>query len=641
MTLASQPPWNSAGRPLDLSVHAANQSGTPMGSLSIVLSISSPARSRSVYDLSLKADPTSTIFAQSFLLKGSLDPTATRTFRVRQDLHAVTGLTETGLYPVKLVLMSGDIPVATLRTPMIFLGERPEVPLNLAWTWVLSAPIEFGPEGEFVAGTLEGDLAPGGRLDALVDALRLVGQKQVDVALSPVLIDQLQRMAHGYRVADPGGAVRTVTAGSGGAADAARFLSALRSVTARSSTETTVLPFGDPSLPALARGGLIADLPALADRGRKLVKEALGVDPTTAVTRPPLSQLDQTALTRLAALGTSVVLVDPGFLPSPPGTCIPPISPGAVSGVVDARGTVSAVLPDTGVAAIAASNQGDPVLDAHATLGELAAIWLECPGTPRRGVAMLFPEQTTLPPAFWSPFAFLVRASPWLAPATASRFTTLVQGDTTQALGARPYAQLSQSLLGQIVAAHRALGQFRHVAQAAGQLVEQLDIDLLLSESGTSVGNPALGAQFAAEVQRVIAATYSRVRITSTLFTLASKSGEIPVTVQNDSPYPFTAQIRLVADRRLVFVGGSSRSVTLPKRAREVFTFNVRAQTTGRFPVKVQVQTSNTPAAQTIAETNMVVRSTAYNRVALLLTIGAALFLMAWWGRRFIPRRKS
>jgi hypothetical protein len=41
-------------------------------------------------------------------------------------------------------------------------------------------------------------------------------------------------------------------------------------------------------------------------------------------------------------------------------------------------------------------------------------------------------------------------------------------------------------------------------------------------------------------------------------------------------------------------------------------------------------------AQQTIA-----VRSTAYNRIALLITIGAGLVLVAVWARRFLPSRTA
>jgi hypothetical protein len=54
--------------------------------------------------------------------------------------------------------------------------------------------------------------------------------------------------------------------------------------------------------------------------------------------------------------------------------------------------------------------------------------------------------------------------------------------------------------------------------------------------------------------------------------------------------------------------------------------------------VAIEVQT---PAGDPIASSSIVVRSTAYNRVALVLTIGAAVFLAMWWGRRFLPRPRS
>ena len=40
-----------------------------------------------------------------------------------------------------------------------------------------------------------------------------------------------------------------------------------------------------------------------------------------------------------------------------------------------------------------------------------------------------------------------------------------------------------------------------------------------------------------------------------------------------------------------------------------------------------------------IGEATLVVRSTAYNRIALLITIGAALVLLLVWARRFVPGR--
>jgi len=520
---------------------------------------------------------------------------------------------------------------------MIFLIERPRVPLNLTSTWVLSAPVEYGPDGKFLPGSLEKDVAPGGRLAGMAQSLTLTAPEAVDMVISPVLVGELTRMAAGYSIEEAGGGVRSVPPGTGGAADAARLLSTLKAVATRPSTETVGMPFGDPSLPALARSGLISDLTALQERSRDVIGSALGASPSTTVVRPPLSQLDPASLSRLVSLGAQTLLIDPNFVPTQPGL---PLNASPVIRLAAGQASAAALVPDMGVAAMAADGQADPQLAAHATLGELAAIWLELPGTVDRGAAVLFSERTSYPTSFLTTFAGLIRSSPWLRSVTASRMATIVTEQARVVLPLHGYPALDPAYVGQLLAARASLAQFRHSALGAEALVGQLENDLFLSEGSTFLSSPRLGLDFIQAASRAVRDTYSRVKITTSLVTLTSRSGVIPVTVSNRSKYPINARLRLVADRRLGFVNGSDRPVVL-SRGSAVFTFRVRAQTTGRFPIKVQVETSDGPDGQTISETDMVVRSTAYNRVALFLTIGAAVFLMGWWGRRLLPRKRS
>jgi hypothetical protein len=107
----------------------------------------------------------------------------------------------------------------------------------------------------------------------------------------------------------------------------------------------------------------------------------------------------------------------------------------------------------------------------------------------------------------------------------------------------------------------------------------------------------------------------------------------IPVTIRNEADYQMDVRVVLRAPG-LDFVGGSSREVRLT-RPEQLLTFPVEVQRTGRFRVAVEVQT---PEGMRIVGSSIVVRSTAYNRVALVVTIGAALFLALWWSRRFLPR---
>jgi hypothetical protein len=67
-------------------------------------------------------------------------------------------------------------------------------------------------------------------------------------------------------------------------------------------------------------------------------------------------------------------------------------------------------------------------------------------------------------------------------------------------------------------------------------------------------------------------------------------------------------------------------------------TFRVDVRSTGRFQVLLQVVA---PGGRLLVERPLTVRSTVYNRIALVITIVAAAMLLALWARRFLPSRTS
>jgi hypothetical protein len=632
LRLVSQSAWNGVGRPLHISFYATNATATALDDLSVELIVGAPTTSRSLYELSLTQDSVPLI-ASPFPQNGTLAPGETRAFRVEQPVDELRPRGDSGLFPLKVELRSRDIAVGTLRTPMIFLIERPKVPLNLAWTWVLSEPVQHRPDGTFLPGTLESDIAPSGRLAEMAAALDGLGSRQVDVVVSSVLVDQLERMAQGYRILDAAGTVRTVPSGQGGAADAAALLRTLRAVAGRQGAELMATPLQDPSLPALFRGGLGTELPTLIDRGRTLVGTALGRSPTSDVVRPFRSELDPATLPLLSGMGARTVLLDPGFVAAQKFESPP------VFRLVAGRASVAAVLPNPELAALAALYQTDPVLAAQVSLGELAAIWLELPGTPARGAAVLFGEDAGMLPPFFASFARLVRASPWLAPITASGFVSTVPSSTREPVPPRAYPSFEPSYLDRLITSRASLTRFRETVAGSGTVEESLREDLLTAQSSTMLSDPSLGLSFIDAVAGEIRRTYDQIGIATTVVTLPSQHGLLPLNLTNDSRYQLRVVLRFVSDRRLEFVQGAAQPVTLAP-GRRTFTIRVRAQTTGRIPVKVQVL-SRGALPDTIAEKTMVIRSTAYNLVALFVTIGAALFLLGWWGRRFLPRRRS
>jgi hypothetical protein len=634
MTLLSQSAWTGERRPLDLSFQATNLSSVGLQSLTVQLLVMAPARSRSLYELAIQSDPTPVIAAYPFPQEGTLERGERRTFRIRQDMAPLVQRGESALYPIRVELRSEDLPVGVLRTPTVFLIERPEVPLNLAWTWVLAAPLQHDPNGVFQRGGVEADIAPGGRLDSLVEALSRLGNRAVDVVVSPTLLDQLERMAAGYRVVDRGGNIRRVQKGTAGAAAAQAMLTRLQQVASQPQVELLAYPMGDPSMPALLRGGMGKDLDMLLAEGQQTVASILGRAASTEVVRPPESALDSLTLSKLTSVGARTALVDANFVSFP--KFLTPATARLAAGTT----SMTAILPDPEVQGLIRGNATDPRLAAQLALGHLAAIWLELPGTPGRGAAMMFPEALAASPSFYPAIVSLIRASRWLRPVTASAFADAVAPRVSHQVPARNYRTFSPLYLTRLEQAKTSLAHFSLAIHGADPLVEHLRRNLLLAGSGAFLADPAAGQQFIGSVDRTARRVYDRIGIGTSVVTLTSRAGFIPVTLENGSGYTATVVLQFMSDRRLEFSGGASRTVPLPPGDRTL-TVGVKSLANGRIPIRVRLVTPGEFLPEVITERGLVVRSTAYNRLALFVTIGAALFLLAWWGRRFLPRRRT
>src|SRR6266508_3836749 len=517
MTLLSQPAWTGHRRPLDLSFQATNDSTVPLQSLTVELLVLAPARSRSLYELSIRSDVTSVITGYPFPQQGTLQPGQSRTFRIKQqDLGVLVQRGESALYPLRVELRSRDVAVGVLRTPMVFLIERPEVPLNLAWTWVLSEPLQYDPNGVFQPGTIEADIASGGQLDLLVEALSRIRNRAVDLVVSPLLLDQLRRMAGGYRIAARDG-VRTTPKGTGAAAQAQRMLGRLQDVASRPGVELLAYPMGDPSLPSLLRAGMGSDLDKLLEEGRQLVAPNF-------VTFPKFE--------------------------SPP-----------TARLLSGSSSLTGVLPDPEVQGFIRANPEDPRLTAQLALGELAASWFDAPGTPGRGAALMFAEKLAAPPSFYPAFVSLIRSSPWLRPMTASSFAASIPPQFRRQIPARNYPSFSPLYVNRLERAKTSLAHFSKAIHGAKPLIERLRQNLLLSESGAFLADAVAGQQFIGSVDRTARRVYDRIGISSSVVTLTSRAGFIPLTLVNDSGYTATVVLQFISDRRLELSGGASHTI--------------------------------------------------------------------------------
>jgi hypothetical protein len=184
--------------------------------------------------------------------------------------------------------------------------------------------------------------------------------------------------------------------------------------------------------------------------------------------------------------------------------------------------------------------------------------------------------------------------------------------------------------------AHGELDNYKSMLSGSSLLPGQLESSLLTAESSDFASSRGFGAGYVASVRGRLQKEFHKIGLeTSPVVTLTSRGGVIPVGITSDTGYPIRVEVKLVSnhlslprDFQKVQVGGRSRPLL----------FHVRAKTTGRFPVQIEVRT---PSGFSLDTAQLVVRSTAYNLVALLITIGAAAFLLVWWARRFLPRKTA
>jgi hypothetical protein len=636
LTLVSQSPWNTLKDPmLEVSVKAQNAGDAALEDLTVGVTIGAAVRSRNAYEASLTEGPDLPIFASTTVERGSLGPGAVRRFDIEVDLSTIGGVStiDSLVYPMRVDLRSASIPVAEIDSPAIVLVREPEKPLLLSWTIELTGPVAFDPEGRVANPVFEEYVGRTGSLGAEVDALRRLVEARpapLELVVEPALLEQLQRMADGY--ARPSGS--KVREGEGAAARADELLEDLRDVAAAGWARVTALPFAGSTAPSLIGSGLSGDLPAQLDLGDETVREILGVEPSTEIARPTDGALSEPALAALADRGIEIVLgnADTVERPLQPNEFAPP-----PSATLEAGGRiVTAVLPDPGTQGLLESGEflSDPVRRAQAILGELATIWREqpVPDLPR-GVAVTL--RSGLQPGFWNPFLRRVADAPFLDVVPADELIRLVPPPAEPGPLAQPSTSVfSHGYVEGIKRERRDVAAYRSMVPATSPIPDRLTRNLFYAEAAEYLFDETDGGAWVNEVNRATGDAFARATPdTSQVFTFTSRTGTIPLRMGDPGPTPLTVILEL-RSAQFRFPDGDRQTVTLSEPD-QIVTFRATATTTGQSQIQVIVRA---PSGRPIQQQVLVVRTTAVNRIALIITVGAALVLVALWSRRYIRR---
>jgi hypothetical protein len=649
VTLASISPVVSPRLPLDYRVRVRNRGQGPVANLVVTARLGEPVDTRSELT-GLLATPGAVVGTRQLdrfqPAVATIAPGASERLE-RRRVTLPPGLADQRagvVLPLSVeVEASGAAgPVrASLTTFVVDLPARASQPLRAALLVPVREPTHRNPAGDFVDDKLAELLAPTGSLGAVAAELARAGAPEVTMVVDAMLVEDATAMVGGWRLRQAGKRA-TVPPGDPRSGHADQFLQSLKA--AASGHPPAAFAYGNADLPALVRAGTSGRAEAAVGVGRDLLRDGLGTAPDESLAWPVDGAVDGALLQTLEQTRSDVVVLGQRHLPAPPTTATQNATVDLGAGPDPQRALVgdaelSAALVDPRAASA-------PVEWAQRILAETAVAWLERPNSADPRGVLLAPPQSWRPTGTF--FRSLVRglgAAPWLRLQRAGtladdvpqgpeegerRLATVTAADIAAGLSSAYLTLLGQTR-SQLLSFRRAVGN--DFGPAAGGSFEH---DLLVAES--SDWRPARargrGRGFVRAVTQGIHGVYRQIEVGTTPVTLTARQGKIPITMANTSEERVTVVLRLTSPK--VDLPAASDPFVLEPGRRTTQLLQVGTRATGTFPIQVEVLTPDRREA--IAAGEIRLSSTAFNRVALALTGGAAGVLLLWW--RFGRRRR-
>jgi hypothetical protein len=517
-----------------------------------------------------------------------------------------------GVYPVRVELrdrLAGTV-VGKFVTHMLHMPELHATPkLGVSLVFPFHAPPALQPDGDR-------QLPEADALTAMTQGVDAVRSTPFTLAPTPETIAALA---------------------ASNDAKAKALLTSLRAAAAERTTLTG--SFVPANLAALMGAGLDGEVASQIDRGRATLAEALGgrLDGRTWLVE---EALDPRVVDALAGRGFDRMLTAEPLLTPIPEQRLTLTRPFVLAG---RQTRVQAVAADAGLAAHfdGGANQA---LAAHHLLADLAVVYLDRPGDDeRRGVAAIVPRD-------WRPtrqFLDVVTTGLALSPIVeAIALDTLFAGvptavdDSGANLVRRPAVPTPGSLAEvttELGAARRNLESLESVLGSDSPAVEMIEAGLLVAES-SDLKTARQRDAYVVGAERQIQDQLEAIEMPEgRSFTLTARTGEIPVTFQNNTGSPVRVVVRIESDK-LDFPAGTVQSLEL-NRLNTTQRFPVVTRASGAFPIRITLESPD--GHLVVGRARITVRSTAASGASLIVAMGAATFLAVWWGRNAMKGRRA
>lgn len=517
-------------------------------------------------------------------------------------------------------------------------------PLHVSWIWpLLDRPHRLTSATQFVDDDLTASVGFGGRLWRALQVLeQLPNSQPITLLLDPELLDELWVMAHVPYTVGVGKQAKPGTGKDVAAAWLDRLHSLLES---HGGIDVKLTPYGDPDVQTTTSRGLSwAPGMASADMTQHVTSTLAGRPLDSTLAWPSSGAITQHTLGLLFRDGVRTVVLDSAAVAGHPVAGLVRLQSGNdlaaaltsssieryIARTVTLGGVGDAALPDL-IAELAVRITQAP--DAVHTITLTAPRYVDPDVT-----AAVRAIRETSSSAFARPIALGAAVSGPLVPTGRSRLAPLRPSGTapTPTLDAAAHAAddlpAIRSLLDRRDASARAF--IAGLPPAIQRAESSAWHDKQFTKAATD---------FAGELSGTVDAITTGVRIASSTrgtYTLASSNADLPITVDNELPYPINVRVKITTIP-LRLPGFSTKPMKVQhvdSKQKKTIKITTITERSGRIRINAVLLTPNDIE---VGSQQLIVRSTALGFIGVVITIVAGVVLVLALVVRFAHRLRK